>query len=155
MKSSIAAKLAQLGDRLIEVNRLLSNEDATRDMDSYRKLHRERAELAPVVALYHTHQACAADIATAQEMMNDPELREFAEDEVKQGRERLQQVEEDLQKQLLPKDPNDERNIFLEIRAGTGGEKQGRCGGEENRDPVQRRALRSLVVRFFSNLARS
>ncbi len=130
MKPSIAAKLAQLGDRLVEVNRLLSSEGATRDMDSYRKLHRERAELAPVVALYHAHQACAADIATAQDMVNDPELREFAEDEVKQGRERLQQIEEDLQKQLLPKDPNDERNIFLEVRAGTGGDEAALFAGD-------------------------
>ncbi len=130
MKPSIAAKLAQLGDRLVEVNRLLSSEDATRDMDSYRKLHRERAELAPVVALYHAHRACAADIATAQDMVNDPELREFAEDEVRQGRERLQQIEADLQKQLLPKDPNDERNIFLEVRAGTGGDEAALFAGD-------------------------
>ncbi len=130
MKPSIAAKLAQLGDRLVEVNRLLSNEDATRDMDSYRKLHRERAELAPVVALYHAHQACAADIATAQDMLNDAEMREFAEDEVKQGRERLTLLEEDLQKQLLPKDPNDERNIFLEVRAGTGGDEAALFAGD-------------------------
>ncbi len=130
MKPSIAAKLAQLGDRLVEVNRLLSSEDATRDMDSYRKLHRERAELAPVVALYHAHQACAADIATAQDMVNDPELREFAEAEVKQGRERLQQIEVGLQKQLLPKDPNDDRNIFLEVRAGTGGDEAALFAGD-------------------------
>ena len=122
MKSSIAAKLAQLGDRLVEINRLLSSEDATRDMDSYRKLHRERVELAPVVALYHAHQACVADIATAQGMASDPEMREFAEAEMKQGRERLEQIEVELQKQLLPKDPNDERNVFLEVRAGTGGD---------------------------------
>ncbi len=130
MKPSIAAKLAQLGDRLVEVNRLLSSEDATRDMDSYRKLHRERAELAPVVVLYHAHQSCAADIATAQDMVNDAELREFAEDEVTQGRERLQQIEENLQKQLLPKDPNDERNIFLEVRAGTGGDEAALFAGD-------------------------
>jgi len=122
MKPSIAAKLAQLGDRLGEVNRLLSGEDATRDMDTYRKLNRERAELTPVVELYEAHQACAADIATAMTMVSDPEMREFADEEVKHGRARLEQIEIDLQKQLLPKDPNDDRNVFLEVRAGTGGD---------------------------------
>lgn len=122
MKPSIAAKLAQLGERLGEVNRLLSSEDVTRDMDNYRKLNRERAELTPVVELYEAYQACAADIATAMSMTGDPEMREFADEEVRHGRERLEQIEGDLQKQLLPKDPNDERNVFLEVRAGTGGD---------------------------------
>ena len=122
MKPSIAAKLAQLSERLGEVNRLLSSEDATHDMDSYRKLNRERAELTPVVELYEAHQAFATDIATAMTMIGDPEMREFADEEVKHGRERLEQIEVDLQKQLLPKDPNDDRNVFLEVRAGTGGD---------------------------------
>ena len=91
-------------------------------MDTYRKLNRERAELTPVVELYEAHQACAADIATAMTMVSDPEMREFADEEVKHGRARLEQIEVDLQKQLLPKDPNDDRNVFLEVRAGTGGD---------------------------------
>ena len=135
MNSSISAKLAQLGERLDEVGRLLSSEDATRDMDSFRKLSRERAELEPVVILYHAYQACLADIAAAQEMQADalsldPAMREFADAEVKSGRERLQQIEMDLQKQLLPKDPNDERNVFLEIRAGTGGDEAALFSGD-------------------------
>ena len=130
MKPSIASKLARLGERLDEVGRLLSSEDATRDMDSYRKLSRERAELGPVVELYHAHQACAADIATALEMANDPEMREFADAEVKQGKVRLEQIEADLQKRLLPKDPNDERNVFLEVRAGTGGDEAALFSGD-------------------------
>ena len=68
MKPSIAAKLAQLAERLDEVNTLLSSEDATRDMDGFRKLNRERTEIEPVVALFHAYQACESDIATAQEM---------------------------------------------------------------------------------------
>ncbi|TXT25840.1 MAG: peptide chain release factor 1 [Gallionellaceae bacterium] len=130
MKPSIAAKLAQLSERLDEVGRLLSSEDATRDMDAFRKLNRERAELDPVVTLYHAHQSCAADIATALEMASDPEMREFADAEVKEGRARLEQLECDLQKQLLPKDPNDERNVFLEIRAGTGGDEAALFSGD-------------------------
>ena len=135
MKPSIAAKLAQLSERLDEVGHLLSSEDATRDMDAFRRLSRERAEIDPVVALYHAHQACAADIATALEMANDaqlsdPGMREFADAEVKEGRARLELIEADLQKQLLPKDPNDERNVFLEIRAGTGGDEAALFSGD-------------------------
>ena len=130
MKSSIAAKLAQLDDRLDEVIRLLSSENSTRDMDSYRKLSRERAELTPVVALYHAYQSCAADLTTALEMADDPDMREFADAELKHGRERLAQIEMDLQKQLLPKDANDDRNVFLEVRAGTGGDEAALFAGD-------------------------
>ncbi len=130
MKSSIAAKLANLSDRLDEVTRLLSSEVATRDMDNYLKLNRERAEIEPVVALYHAHQSCAADLATALEMTDDPEMKEFADGEIKHGRERLEQIEVDLQKQLLPKDPNDDRNVFLEVRAGTGGDEAALFAGD-------------------------
>jgi len=130
MKPSTAAKLAQLGDRLDEVSTLLSSEEATRDMDIFRKLNRERAELEPVVELFHAWQSCEADIATAMEMAEDPEMREFADAEVKEGRARLEQLEIDLQKQLLPKDPNDDRNVFLEVRAGTGGDEAALFAGD-------------------------
>jgi len=130
MKPSIAAKLAQLSARLDEVNQLLSSEDATRDMDQFRKLNRERTELEPVVEHYHAWQACEADIAAAQEMAGDPEMREFAAEEVEAGQERLVQLEAELQKLLLPQDPNDERNVILEIRAGTGGDEAALFAGD-------------------------
>ncbi len=122
MKQSIAAKLSQLTARLDEINRLLSAENITADMDNYRRLTREHAEIAPVVELYRGYRSGEDDIRAAQEMAADPEMRDFAESEIRETRERLARIEEELQKQLLPKDPNDERNIFLEIRAGTGGE---------------------------------
>ena len=130
MKSSIAEKLVRLSARLDEVNQLLSSEDATRDMDGFRKLNRERAELEPVVESFHAWQACAADIAAAEEMANDPAMREFAEEEIQLGRARREQLETDLQKLLLPKDPNDERNVILEIRAGTGGDEAALFSGD-------------------------
>jgi len=130
MKPSISAKLARLAERLDEVDTLLSSEDATRDMDIFRKFGRERTELEPVVDLYHAYQACEEDIATAEEMANDPEMREFADAEIKAGREKLEQFEIELQKQLLPKDPNDERNVFLEVRAGTGGDEAAIFAGD-------------------------
>ena len=122
MNPSIAAKLAKLSERLLEVNQLLSTEEATKSMDSFRKLNRERAELEPVVELYLAYLSCQGDIATAQEMASDPEMREFADAEIKQGNERLVELDKELQLQLLPKDPNDERSVFLEVRAGTGGD---------------------------------
>jgi peptide chain release factor 1 len=91
-------------------------------MDNYRRLTREHAEIGPVVDLYRAYRSAQEDFHTAQEMANDPDSREFAEAEMRETRERLDAIELELQKQLLPKDPNEERNIFLEIRAGTGGE---------------------------------
>ena len=122
MKESIAAKLRQLTLRLEELNGLLSSENATASMDNYRKLTREHAEITPVVELYKLYRQSEDDMRAAEEMAADPAMREFAETEIKEARARLEKFEADLQKELLPKDPNDERNIFLEIRAGTGGD---------------------------------
>ncbi|BCL77402.1 peptide chain release factor 1 [Jeongeupia sp. HS-3] len=122
MKPSIQTKLSQLSDRLEEVGALLASEDATRDMDRYRKLTREHAELEPVVALFNAFRATEADMAAAEEMLSDPDMKEMAEEEIAAGKVRIAGLEIELQKALLPKDPNDERNIFLEIRAGTGGD---------------------------------
>ncbi|MCL4184217.1 MAG: peptide chain release factor 1 [Burkholderiaceae bacterium] len=130
MKPSIAAKLAQLSARLAEVNRLLSAEDATSDMENFRRLSREHAEIGPVVELYDAWRRNVEDIASAQEMTADPELRELAEAEIKTGRERGAGLEAELQRLLLPRDPNDERNIFLEIRAGTGGDESALFAGD-------------------------
>jgi peptide chain release factor 1 len=150
MKPSIAAKLAQLGDRLDEVSTLLSSEEATRDMDTFRKLNRERSELEPVVELYKSWQSCEADIATAMEMAADPEMRDFADAEVKEGRARLEQIETDLQKQLLPKDPNDDRNVFLEVRAGTGGDEAALFAGDLFRMYVRFAERRRWQVEIIS-----
>ena len=130
MKPSIAAKLAQLSARLAEVNRLLSAEDATADMENFRRLSREHAEIGPVVELYDAYRRNLEDIASAQEMASDPEMRELAEAEIKEGRERVEGIEAELQRLLLPRDPNDERNIFLEIRAGTGGDESALFAGD-------------------------
>jgi len=130
MKPSIATKLAQLSGRLEEISRLLASENATADLDQYRKLAREHAEIAPVVELYQHYVKGEADIQAAQEMSGDPAMREFAESEIRQTRERLAGIEAELQKKLLPRDPNDERNIFLEVRAGTGGNESALFAGE-------------------------
>jgi peptide chain release factor 1 len=122
MKPSIQAKLDRLAERLVELDLLLSSENAAADMDSFRKLSREHAEITPVVELYHAFRQAAQDQLDAREMLADPDMRAYAEEEIATGKARIEQIEFDLQKLLLPKDPNDERNLFLEIRAGTGGD---------------------------------
>jgi peptide chain release factor 1 len=130
MKLSIQKKLATLSDRLEELNHLLSSKNATVDMDNYRKLSREHAELGPIVEQYHAYKQIEADIAAAQDMAADPEMREFAQEEIEAGKKKLEANALELQKLLLPKDPNDERNIFLEIRAGTGGDESALFAGD-------------------------
>ena len=122
MNKNITERLTRLSVRLEELNHLLSSESATDNLDNYRKLTREHAEIVPIVELYRTYQQCELDIQTAKEMHADLEMRTFAETEIQTGKEKLTKLETEIQKQLLPKDPNDERNIFLEIRAGTGGD---------------------------------
>ena len=95
MKESIVAKLAQLSRRLEEINQLLSAENAPADMGHYRKLAREHAEIAPVVKLYDAYRSGEADIRTAQEMSGDPTMRDFAESEIRETRERLAKIEAD------------------------------------------------------------
>ncbi|WP_301100592.1 peptide chain release factor 1 [Propionivibrio sp.] len=129
MKQSIRDKLENLVGRLDELDRILASGEATRDMDQYRKLTREHAELGPVVALYQSWRLTEDDLQSALEMMADPEMKELAEAEMKSARERLPQIEGELQKLLLPKDANDERNVFLEIRAGTGGDESALFAG--------------------------
>jgi peptide chain release factor 1 len=134
MKKSMTAKLTQLSVRLEELNRLLSSETITSNLDKYRKLTRERAEIAPVVELYGAYLQSERDIHTAQEMSAettaDAEFREFADTEMRNAKEKMGRIGAELQKQLLPKDPNDERNIFLEIRAGTGGDESALFAGD-------------------------
>src|SRR5260221_2246151 len=130
MKTSIAAKLDQKRQRLVAVSALLSSENATRDMEQFRSLSREHAELEPVVELFNRYRDTEQDVAEAQELLADPEMKSYAEGEIKAGRDRLAALESELQKLLLPKDPNDERNIFLEIRAGTGGDESALFAGD-------------------------
>ncbi|WP_150646102.1 peptide chain release factor 1 [Pandoraea pnomenusa] len=130
MKASMQAKLDQLTQRLVELDGLLSQGDVTRDLDNYRKLTREHAELAPVVEQYQHYRQATNDVAAAQEMALDPEMREFAEDEAANARARMETLEGTLQRMLLPRDPNDDRNIFLEIRAGTGGDESALFAGD-------------------------
>jgi len=129
MKSSLRLKLDQLSTRLVELNGLLGAEDVTRDLDRYRALTKEHSDLTPVVAKFREYQEAEADLATAVEMGNDPAMRDFADEERAAAQARIAALEAELQAQLLPRDPNDERNVFLEIRAGTGGDESALFAG--------------------------
>ncbi|HUX29295.1 MAG TPA: peptide chain release factor 1 [Thiobacillus sp.] len=129
MKATLVDKLARADERLEELDALLSQPEIAGDMDSYRRLTREHADLTPVVALYRQYRQVEADREAAGEMLADPELRELAEAEIAATEAEIARLETELQTALLPTDPNDERNIFLEIRAGTGGDESALFAG--------------------------
>ncbi len=113
MKSSMQSKLEQLQARLKELDSLLSHEDVVQNMDQYRKLTREHADINPIVSKFSQYQSAEQDELAAQEMKLDPSSKDFAEDEIKSAKERMLILEDELQKLLLPKDPNDDKNIFF------------------------------------------
>ncbi|MCL2829579.1 MAG: peptide chain release factor 1 [Betaproteobacteria bacterium] len=130
MKKSIQHKLEQLSDRIAEIDALLAAEDATRQMEVFTRLSRERSDIEPVVTLYAEYRNAERDMRHAEEMLGfDPELRELAQEEIKTARTRLPQIESELQRLLLPKDTHDEGNVVLEVRAGTGGEESALFAG--------------------------
>ncbi|MFN7778060.1 MAG: peptide chain release factor 1 [Betaproteobacteria bacterium] len=130
MKPSMHTKLTQLARRLEEIDGLLSHEDATRDLNRFRTLSQERAEIEPVVARFNDYNRAQADALSAQDLLTDPDMRALAEEELHAARVRSESLEDELQKLLLPRDPNDERNVFLEVRAGTGGDESALFAGD-------------------------
>ncbi len=124
MKSSIRTKLETLLERHEELSGLLSDPDIIRDQNRFRALSKEYADLEEIVHTFRFYQE-TSDLLTASESMlkdPDPDIRELAELDRKEAKIKLEELEEALNFLLLPKDPNDHRNIFLEIRAGTGGD---------------------------------
>jgi peptide chain release factor 1 len=130
MSPSIRRKLEALAERHEEIGRLLAEPDAMSDPRRFRDLSREYAQLEPVVRSLAELDGAARDLAEADAMRDDPEMREFAEQEMAQQEERVRRLEGELQVLLLPKDPRDEANLFLEIRAGTGGDEAAIFAGD-------------------------
>jgi peptide chain release factor 1 len=122
MKSSMQNKLSNLSKRIEELNVELSQEDATKDMERFKKISKEHSDILPVVDIYKDYLKFDRDITDAKEMLNDPEMKALAQSEIDNGKEQLERIEKELQVLLIPKDLNDEKNIFLEIRAGAGGD---------------------------------
>ncbi|MDP1520222.1 peptide chain release factor 1 [Porticoccus litoralis] len=132
MKASILEKLQHLSDRYEEVSALLSDPEVIAQQNRFRDLSREYAELEPVVKSYGDYQRVQANIDEASQLLKDADadMREMAQEELQEGEARRAELEVDLQKLLLPKDPNDEKNVFLEIRAGTGGDEAAIFSGD-------------------------
>ena len=122
MKPSMRAKLEHLDARLAELNTILMQEDSAKDMDVYRKLTREHADISTVVEQFGLYKKAEADANAASKIRPDPEMKALNNKEEKDAQARKAELEKSLQTLLLPKDEDDGRNIFLEIRAGTGGD---------------------------------
>jgi peptide chain release factor 1 len=124
MKDSIKRKLEGLAERHEEVGHLLSEPDTMSDQNKFRELSKEYSQLEEVVAEFNRYLQILEDINSAEEMLkdSDPEMQEMAQEDFKESKSLLEPCELNLQKLLLPKDPNDDKNIFLEVRAGTGGD---------------------------------
>ncbi|HEY5762237.1 MAG TPA: peptide chain release factor 1 [Rhodocyclaceae bacterium] len=122
MKPTLRDRLERLAMRLEELDSLLSSPETAANPDALRRLSQERAEVEPVVTLFARFCATEAAIGEARAMLADPEMAEMAAEEIAEREAALPVIDFELQKLLLPKDANDERNVFLEIRAGTGGD---------------------------------
>lgn len=132
MKESIHQKLELLADRCQELEALLSDAETISDQERFRNLSREFSDLEPIVLEFRRYLGATAELALTQEMLkdSDPDMRDMAEEEYKSLRERLETLELSLQKLLLPKDEKDSMNVFLEIRAGTGGDEAAIFAGD-------------------------
>src|SRR5476649_1463758 len=130
MKPSIVAKLEVLQERHEEVQAMLGDAAVIADQDKFRNLSREYAQLTDVSECFLTWRQAQEDLAAAEEMLDDPEMREMAQDEIKSCKAKLEELEQQLQLLILPKDPDDERGCFLEIRAGTGGDEAAIFAGD-------------------------
>lgn len=132
MKASLVNRLDTLSERFEELSALLSDGEVINDQNRFRAYSKEYAEIEPTVKCYADWQKVTADLAEARSLLkeSDPDLREMAEEDAETCSQRLAELEERLNMLLLPKDPNDERNVFLEVRAGTGGDEAALFAGD-------------------------
>ncbi|GHD25670.1 peptide chain release factor 1 [Parahalioglobus pacificus] len=132
MKASLLSKLETLADRHEEVSALLGDAETIADQNKFRDLSREYAELENVVRCYGDYAQVKEDLAEAELMLaeDDAELRDMAKEEISSGTQRLESLERELQTLLLPRDPRDSHNVFLEVRAGTGGDEAAIFSGD-------------------------
>ena len=128
MNESMRAKLSSLGRRLEEIDAMLSSPEVGSDMNKFRDLSRERAEIEPVVQKVREYEKYEKQRAESEELLSDPDMKELAQAEFTECREKLEQLDKDLEMMLLPTDH--QRNIFLEIRAGTGGDESALFAGD-------------------------
>lgn len=132
MKPSIQQKLQNLCERHHEISALLSEPETQSNQNKFRALSQEYAQISPLVECYKRYETLLESLEAAKEMANDsdPEMRELAKEEIADTQIQIEELENELQVLLLPKDPNDTRNIFLEVRAGTGGDEAAIFSGD-------------------------
>jgi peptide chain release factor 1 len=130
MTPSIRRKLESLAERHEEIGLLLAQPDVQADNNRFRELSREYAQLEPVTNSLREHDGAERELGETRAMLDDPELREMARDDIGRLEQRLAELDDELQILLLPKDPRDEANLFLEVRAGTGGDEAAIFAGD-------------------------
>ncbi|WP_053981035.1 peptide chain release factor 1 [Marinagarivorans algicola] len=132
MKPSILEKLQTLAERYQEVGALLGDSEVISNQNKFRELSKEYAELEPVVLCFEKYEKIQSDMDDARSMLeeSDPEMREMAQEELSEAQQQIEPLELELQKLLLPKDPRDGKNVYLEIRAGTGGDEAAIFAGD-------------------------
>lgn len=139
MNDSLRQQFERLGLRLAELDALLADPQVMGDMKRYRTLSREQADAADVTGRYRRYVQRESDLAAAQEMLADPEMAEMAREEIAGAQADLERLDAELQAALIPRDPDDDRNAFVEIRAGTGGDESALFAGD----------LARMYTRFF------
>jgi peptide chain release factor 1 len=147
------SRLEQLSHRLAEIDALLAEPDSADDMDRFRKWTRERAELEPVVRVFESWRRACDDRDAAREMLADPDMKALAEEELSGADARIEALEAELQILLLPKNPDDDRSVFLEIRAGTGGDESALFAGDLLRMYTRYAEMRGWRVELMSESA--
>ena len=132
MKQSVVSKLTTLVERFEEVQALLSAPEVIADQDRFKALSKEYSQLEDIVKAFNQYQQCQDNLESAHEMLNedDAEMREMAQEEIKAAKAEIEELESQLQILLLPRDPNDDCNCFLEIRAGAGGDEAAIFAGD-------------------------
>ena len=130
MNKSILSKLENLKDRYEEVQHLLGDVEIINDQNKFKSLSKEYSQLEEVVNVYNKYNEIKNNLDEAREMLTDPEMKELAQEEITTAEKSLDELTNELQILLIPKDPNDERNCFIEIRAGAGGDEAGIFAGD-------------------------
>ncbi len=142
MKAFLRENLAKHAERLADLEHLLASPDIMADAKAFRNLSKEHAELTPIAGRWARYQQLEADMAAAQELLQDADMAEMAQEEIDSGAAEQEQIEAELQRLLLPKDPDDDRPAFVEIRAGTGGDESALFAGD----------LARMYTRYAANL---
>ena len=132
MKKSLELKLQQMLERFQEVGQLLSEASVIADQNQFKDLSKEYAQLSPVATCYESYLKAKDNLSSLEEMLNgsDKELASMAKDEIDTVQQQVEELDEQLQWHLVPKDPHDQRNVYLEIRAGTGGDEAAIFAGD-------------------------